>query len=149
MRLKLLLLLSLSLSSAGCLTGEVMTDTPGQLPDGRVADAGGPTVDGGPTTDGGGGTPLTWTADIAPMWGPAAYNCLVCHSTAVKMGNYSVNSYAEARMGGGDAVANIIPGDANSTLNQELRPMHQGKTLTAAELKKLQDWIVIWNAREN
>ena len=80
---------------------------------------------GGPTVDGGGGTPLTWTADIAPMWGPAAYNCLVCHSTAVKMGNYSVNSYAEAKMGGGDATPNIIPGDANSTLNQTLRPMHQ------------------------
>ena len=137
-----------SLAAAGCLTGEVRTDTPGQLPDGGPVPDSGPTADGGPTVDAS-GTPLTWTTDIAPLWAPAKYNCLVCHSTTVKMGNYSVQSYAEARMGGLDTTPNIIPGDASSQLNQELRPMHMGATLTAAELQKLQDWIVIWNAREN
>jgi Planctomycete cytochrome C len=148
-RLSLAVLFTLALSTAGCLGGEVMTDTPGQLPDGRVPDAGPPAIDsGGPVVDAG-GTPLTWTNDISPLFGPAKYDCMVCHSTAVKMGSYSIQTYAEAKMGGSDATPNIIPGDANSTLNQEIRPTHNGKTLTAAEFQKLQDWIVIWGAREN
>jgi len=73
-----------------------------------------------------------------------ADNCDSCHSGATPAGNYNTDSYAGVMGAGSDTEANVIAGDANSTLLQKLNS-DLDHTVSQSEADELYEWIVINN----
>jgi len=121
---RILASLALVLGLAGCDVGEFPIE--GAEPDG-----------------GGGGTlPLAFNGSISQD----VQLCVACHGPALQEGGYRVDTYAGIVGLGGDAIANVIPGDINSLLITEMDPLLAPRiehTAYATDIRKqlYVDWI--------
>lgn len=62
-----------------------------------------------------------------------------CHSTAVKLGNYDLSTYAGVLGNGSDATPNAIPGDSTSLIIVKLKSGHP--SVDVSRLAMILQWV--------
>lgn len=87
---------------------------------------------------------LTYQKDIRPI---LMVKCASCHNQSIKVeGNYDVSSIQGLMGKGTDAIANAIPGNANSILLTAIQPGgSMAKYASSEDINKIRQWIVIDN----